>query len=394
MNNPADGTTIPLEAARSELPIPESPNVPERASRGSFSIVVLAVLAVLYTLYFARAFLLPIAFALLLDFLFSPVVRALARYKVRPPAAAGLIVIGLIAVASVGVYELAQPVQRWISDAPAVVGKAQTRIRSVLKPFDRVTRTAEQMERAAASVGGAQKTPSVFVERSPSLSTRFFGTTRQLVAAMFEVVILLYFLLAAGDLFLEKLIGVLPHLRDKKTAVRIARATESSISTYLLTTATINIGEGVVVGGVMALLGMPNAILWGSLAALFEFIPYLGALAMAVILSIAALTVFDDIGRALLVPAAFLAINLIQGNVVSPLLMGHRLSLNPVALFAGLSFWFWIWGLPGAFIAVPLLSTLKIVCDHIESLAPVGEFLGMRADKITTAASATAVPRQ
>ena len=144
----------------------------------------------------------------------------------------------------------------------------------------------------------------------------------------------------------------------------------------------------------MALLGMPNAILWGSLAALFEFIPYLGALAMAVILSIAALTVFDDIGRALLVPAAFLAINLIQGNVVSPLLMGHRLSLNPVALFAGLSFWFWIWGLPGAFIAVPLLSTLKIVCDHIESLAPVGEFLGMRADKITTVASATAVPRQ
>jgi predicted PurR-regulated permease PerM len=99
---------------------------------------------------------------------------------------------------------------------------------------------------------------------------------------------------------------------------------------------------------------------------------------MVVILAVAALTTFDNVGHAMLVPASFLLINLIQGNFVSPLLLGHRLSLNPVALFIGLAFWFWIWGIPGAFIAVPLLATLKIFCDHIESLAAVGEFLGQR----------------
>jgi predicted PurR-regulated permease PerM len=207
-----------------------------------------------------------------------------------------------------------------------------------------------------------------------------FGTTQRSVASVLEVLILLYFLLAAGDLFLQKLIKVLPNLADKRKAVQIARAAESSISTYLLTTALVNIGEGTVVAGVMYLWGMPNPALWGALVVLLEFIPYLGALAMVVILGVAALTTFDSIPHALLVPASFLLINLVQGNVVSPLLLGHRLSLNPVALFIGLAFWFWIWGIAGAFIAVPLMATFKILCDHIESLASVGEFLGQRDD--------------
>ena len=153
---------------------------------------------------------------------------------------------------------------------------------------------------------------------------------------------------------------------------------ESSISTYLLTAASINVTEGIVVGGIMYLWGMPNPALWGALVVLLEFVPYLGALAMVVILSIAALTTFDSVGHAVLIPASFLLVNLIQGNFVSPILLGHRLALNPVALFIGLAFWFWIWGIPGAFIAVPILATFKIFCDHIESMASVGEFLGQR----------------
>ncbi len=139
--------------------------------------------------------------------------------------------------------------------------------------------------------------------------------------------------------------------------------------------------EGLVVTGVMYLWRMPDPPLWGVLVAVFEFIPYLGALAMVVILGIAALTTFDTAGYALLIPASYLLINVVQANLVSPILLGHRLSLNPVALFVGLAFWFWIWGIPGAFIAVPLLATLKIFCDHIESLASVGEFLGQRDDR-------------
>ena len=147
---------------------------------------------------------------------------------------------------------------------------------------------------------------------------------------------------------------------------------------YLITALSMNVAEGIVVGVVLHLLGMPNAVLWGALVVFLEFIPYLGATVMTLILAIAALTTFDSVGRALVIPGAFLAINLVQAQLVSPLLFSMRLTLNPVALFVGLAFWWWIWGIPGAFIAVPLMATLKIVCDHIDALAPIGEFLGQR----------------
>jgi predicted PurR-regulated permease PerM len=212
------------------------------------------------------------------------------------------------------------------------------------------------------------------------VSSRIFGTTEKLVAAVLEIVILLYFLLAGGDLFLQKLIKVLPHFSDKLMAVEIARATESAVSAFLTTALMVNVAEGALVALALWAIGLPNAPLWGVVVALLEFVPYLGALAAVVILGLAGLTTFDSVGQALLAPGAFLAINLVQANVVSPLLLGHRLTLNPVAIFIGLTFFFWIWGVPGAFLAVPVLATLKIFCDHIESLAAVGEFLGQRDD--------------
>jgi predicted PurR-regulated permease PerM len=268
-------------------------------------------------------------------------------------------------------------VQGWAASAPQTFATAQERIRKVLKPLERASQTAQQVESAAGAVAGPETAQEVVV-RQPSLIARIFGTTQKFLVAAMEVLILLYFLLAAGDLFLQKLIKVLPNLRDKQKAVEIARKTEASISTYLLTTFAITFTEGVVVALAMWALGMPNPLLWGAMVVVLEFIPYLGALIMTAILTLAALTVYDTLGQALLVPGVFLGINVIQGNFVSPALLGHRLALNPVALLVGLTFWFWIWGLPGAFIAVPLLATFKIFCDHIESLAAVGEFLGER----------------
>lgn len=343
----------------------------------SLSLVVIAVLALLYTLYFAREFLRPITFALLLNFLLSPVVRALARLRVHPPVAAGLIVLVLLGTLSFAGYELSGAVQGWAASAPETLATARQKLRKVILPIERVTARAEQVASAAATTTGTPKTTEVVV-KGPSLLSRAFGTTQRFVGTIFEVVVLLFFLLAAGDLFLQKLIKVLPNLGDRITAIEIARETEASISTFLLTAALVNLGEGIVVAGVMYLWGMPNPTLWGALVFVLEFIPYLGALAMVAILTVAALTIFDSVGHALLVPASFLFINLIQGNLVSPLLLGHRLALNPVAIFVGLAFWFWIWGIAGAFIAVPLLATFKIFCDHIDVLAPVGEFLGQR----------------
>lgn len=346
----------------------------------SANLTVLTVLAVLYTLYFAREFLLPIVFALLLSFLFSPVVRALTRIRIPAPLGAGIIILAILGVIGSGAFGLSGSIRDWAATAPQTLAVAEAKLGRVVRPLQRASKTAERVAAAAATAAGstAANRPTEVVVQGPSIAARAFGTTQRSVASVLEVLVLLYFLLAAGDLFLQKLIKVLPNLGEKRKAVQIARETESSISTYLLTAAAVNIGEGLVVTGVMYLWGMPDPPLWGALVALFEFIPYLGALAMVVILGVAALTTFDSIGHALLVPASFLVINLIQGNLVSPLLLGHGLSLNPVALFIGLAFWFWIWGIPGAFIAVPLLATFKIFCDHIESLASVGEFLGTR----------------
>ena len=345
----------------------------------SVQVTILTTLAVLYTLYFAREFLVPIVFAVLLNFLLSPLVRRMIRWRIKPPISAAVLVLLLIFALAEGAYQLAGPAQRWAMSAPESFARAEERLRSIIRPVQQVT---QNVERAADAVGAQRERPAnVVVQAGPSVSSRLFGTTQRIAAGMLEVFILLYFLLAGGDLFLQKLIKVLPHFSDKVKAVEIARATEAAVSAYLSTALVINIVEGAVVAGVLWLLGMPNVLLWGALVVLFEFVPYLGALAATIVLTVAGLTTFDELPRALLIPGSFLAINLLQANVVTPMLLGHRLTLNPVAIFVGLAFFFWIWGVPGAFLAVPLLASLKIFCDHIESLAAFGEFLGQRDEE-------------
>ena len=345
----------------------------------SIEATVLTALAVLYSLYFAREFLVPIVFALLLNFLLSPLIRRLLRWHIKPPVSAALLVIVLIGAVGEGAYQLTGPAQRWAMTAPQSFAKAEGKLRSIIRPMQQVT---TNMQRAADAVGSqTNKAPEVVVQSGPSVSSRLFGTTQRIAAGLLEIFILLYFLLAGGDLFLQKLIKVLPHFSDKVKAVEIARATEAAVSAYLSTALLVNVVEGAVVAGVLWLLGMPNVLLWGALVACFEFVPYLGAFAAVVVLTVAGLTTYDEVPRALLVPGSFLAINLLQANLVTPMLLGHRLTLNPVAIFIGLAFFFWIWGVPGAFLAVPLLATFKIFCDHIESLAAIGEFLGQRDEE-------------
>jgi predicted PurR-regulated permease PerM len=359
--------------------MPESQEKPRRTipHELTVAVIVLAVLAVLYTLYFARSFLIPIAFAVLLNFLLSPAVRLLERLRIPNFLGAAIVVFGLIGVVTLGAYKLSGPVKTWAAQAPATFAKAQREVRKLIQPLQKMTETAEQVEEATAPTSPAEK-PTEVVVVGPTFASRVFGSTQRLLAALIEVLILLYFLLAGGSLFLEKLIRVIPTLSDKKKAVRIARESESAISVYLIANTGINAVEGVMVGLAMWALGMPNPLLWGVLTMFFEFIPYLGALIMVALLTVVALATFENLGQILMVPAAFLLANLIQANIVTALVLGKRLALNPVALFVGLAFWWWIWGIAGALIGVPLMAVFKIYCDHIEALAPVGEFLGAR----------------
>ena len=211
---------------------------------------------------------------------------------------------------------------------------------------------------------------------APGLAVRIFGTTTSLVGEAVEVLLLTFLLLASGDTFLTKLVNVLHVRREKVEAVRVVREAEGAVSHYMVATALINVGQGLIVGLAMWLLHLPNPALWGALTVVLEFIPYLGAAGMLILLAMAGLARGGGVGSVLLPPAVYLAITTLQNNLVSPIAYGRRLKLNPVAVLVGVLFWWCLWGVPGAFLAVPIIATIKILGDHLPQLEAVGEFLG------------------
>jgi predicted PurR-regulated permease PerM len=382
---PDDGSVLTPDVGEKALhpepaPTGEPPDVTklanllgEGADARHVALVGLFLLAVFYTLHLAQAFFLPIVLAILLDFLLSPVVRALRKLGMPEPLGAGIVMLALVAVLALGIYNLAGPTARYLALAPQSIETMRDKLRGMRGSVEQVTEAAEQVEQVTdADEGDAQEVEI----QGPSLTQQLFGGTTAFLSAAIVVLFLAYFLLAVGDLFLQKLVAVLPQFKDKRVAVSIFRETEAQISVYLFTTTLINIGVGVVTGIVLYLLGMPNAVLWGVVATVLNFVPYVGAVANTVLLGLAAFVTFEDTGRALMVPGAFLLLNLIESNLVTPMIYGNRMRLNTVALFIGLVFWWYIWGVPGAILAVPMMAAFKITCDHIESLSPVGEFLG------------------
>lgn len=339
----------------------------------SIALTGLFVLALFYTLYFARAVVLPIVLATLLSFLFAPVVRTLKRLRVPEPLGAALVLLGFVGTVGFGVVRLAEPAAQWVERAPQSLRRVEYKLRDIKRPVEQVQKAAEEVQKVAAVNAEPQR--QVTVERS-TFSETLFSQTREFLAGVVVLIVLVYFLLASGDLFLRKLVRVIPRLEDKKRAVEIARQTQQDISRYLFTVSVVNALLGGLVSAAMYLLGLPNPILWGVLAGLLNFVPYLGALAMVVILAILGLLTFDDLGRAMLVPGVFILLNHLEAYILTPIVLGRRLMLNTVVIFVGIIFWGWMWGIPGAILAVPILAAFKILCDHIEPLRPVGEFLG------------------
>jgi predicted PurR-regulated permease PerM len=232
--------------------------------------------------------------------------------------------------------------------------------------------------------GLSKEEPGQAVEiKKPGLAETVLTGAKDFLLAAGIMLVLLYFLIASGDLFLLKLVRVLPTLENKKLAVEIYRQIEVDVSTYLSVVTLIYIGFGCVIGAAMYLLGMPNALLWGVMAALLAYIPFLGALVGIATVTIVAILTFDDIFRIIMVPSIYFAVDVIQANLVLPMVLGRRLALNPVVIFVWLIFCGWIWGIVGALLAVPILAVVKIVCDHIEQLAAIGEFLGTES-KVAT----------
>lgn len=350
-----------------------------RASRAtiaelrSVAITGLFVLAVFYTLHLGQDFFLPLMLALFLALLLRPVVQWLRKIRI-PAAVAPMLVLAVLLVGSgTALYQLWGPAYEWVARAPQDLRRLDSKIRKLMRSVESVTKTAQQVDQIT-DVTGSGDTPQVALKQ-PTLSETLFGGARHFAASALIVFVLTYFFLASGDQFLRKLPRVLPRAHAERVLV-IVGETETQISAYLFAVTLINVAVGLITAGIMYLVGMPTPMLLGAVAAGLNFVPYFGPALMAALLAMIGLVTFDTPTKALLAPLLYLCVHATETNIITPHLLGKRLPLNPLVIFLGFMFWWWIWGVPGAILAVPIMVTLKIVSDRTESLGGVAEFLG------------------
>jgi predicted PurR-regulated permease PerM len=209
----------------------------------------------------------------------------------------------------------------------------------------------------------------------PSTSSMLIARTGELLGLTAMTVLLLYFLLASDGAFLRRFVRVLPRLSDKKRAVETARGLEHDVSRYFSTFFGISVGLGIAEGVAMALLGMPNPALWGLMAMVLSWIPYAGALVGSGVVALVASATFEGTGHAFLAPLIFYSLTVVEGTLVTPLIMGRRLTLNPVIGLVWVALWGWMWGVVGAFVALPMLAAVRIIASKSESLTWLSELL-------------------
>lgn len=351
------------------------------------AIRIIAVILVAVALALGREVFIPIALALCFHALLSPVVRGLERVRLPAPAGAAIVVLGGLALVVVGAWMLSGPVGTWVDKAPKSIATARAKLRSIGLPFSNMSEAAQGTQPAEppSAKGEAPKPPPAPPPASaqpasgsavPSLFAQLLGRATALIAGFVEVLVLLYLMLAAGTMLFRKVVKMVPAPDDKRTASDIWHETESIVSRYLLATAMINTGQAVGVGLAMWAIGMPDPLIWGLLTFTLEFIPFLGGMIMVGLLLISGITVFDSMGQILLAPAIYLVFSTLQNNVVSPYAYGNRLKLNPLAVIICVLVWWLIWGIPGAFLAIPIAATMKVLGDQVPRLAPLGELLG------------------
>ena len=351
-----------------EAPIP----VEVSARLQSGVIVGIFALLVFYFLYFASPILIPIIAALLLSMLLAPFVRLLEWVRV-PRALGSLIVVVAAAGALLGIAaSLSGPAQSWLTE-PERLSRLEEKLRPMTALFEKLQYATAQLEKTTAPRDGpaVQKVEVTRPGLSGLLSTGSGHVTSTIVA----IIGLLYFFLVSGDTFLRKLVLVTPSLKDKKRAVEIVRNIETDISFYLVMVTALNVAMGFMVAATAAVLGIPDPFLWGVLAALLSFAPYVGEFVIIILLSLAGILTFDSLVQALVAPTIYFVVMTICWQGVVPFVVGRRMTLSPVAVFIAIIVLGWMWGVVGALVAVPVLASVKIICDRIGSLRPIAEFL-------------------
>jgi predicted PurR-regulated permease PerM len=330
-----------------------------------------------FGLDFGREFLLPVTLAFFIALAFRPAVRRLSRLGIPAWLATSVFMAILIICAAGFVYAVSGPVAGWIADAPSYAKSFSEKLTDLRASFESVTHLTESIQKAADTAAAAPAKEVVVADNSPMLAFVAQGTgySASVVTTVVLTLVIAAFMMASGDLFYEKIVRVLPTLSDKKRALRVVYDVETEVSSYLLMVTAINAALGVSIALAFYFLGMPLAYLWGLLAFLFNYIPFVGAIAGVALSGFMAVAVFDSLTYAMVIPLAYAVINGVENQLITPVFLGRRLQINSVAILLALTFWSWEWGIAGTMLAVPILVTIKVFSDHLDGMQGIGEFL-------------------
>src|SRR4051794_34877111 len=371
----------PVIPSRQEPESPETkpdaiPTEPILTSPLSLSALILAVLAVIAALYVGKEVVLPIAFAIVLKLLLQPLLDFL-HGRLHLPMAVGalIIIVGLFGAIGTIVFTVSGPASGWIQKAPEVLPSLKDKLVVLRQPLDYMQQAFKQVEEVA-SPGGQDGTPTVAVKDQSAIARNLAAGTFLVLGRLFTTMVILFFLLAAGDRLLRGLIEVLPTFSDKRQAVDIANEIQRQIGGYLLTITVMNSLVGALTGLTMWYLGLGDPILWGAAAFLLNYIPILGPLTGIGVFLVAGILTLDWPLLALLPAGVYALIHIAEGEIITPMLLSKRFTLNPVLVIVSLFFWHFVWGIAGALLAVPLLAIFKIICDRIKVLQPAGHIIG------------------
>jgi len=344
------------------------PVTPPSRPRSSNAAIVLAVLAVGYTLYLAQDMLLPVLLAMFFALVGNPILRLLRRmYVPRFVAALLLIGAGMFFTYTLA-RELVQPAAEWVREVPKEMRGLAPKLRSLTKPVTEANRAAENIARAA---GGESATRTEVVRTEVNDPYKFITATPRVLASVLAVLLLTFFFMVYGGDLQRNAIALLPGRQRKKLTVEILQAIETEISRYVFTISIINVIVGFTFAGLLYfLLDVPadEALLWGTMAGLLNFAPYVGPLIGMLVMLAMGFVSYDDTWACLLPAALYLGLHTLEGQIVTPIVLGRRMALSPLVLILSLMVFGWLWGIIGLLLAVPLLVCVKLVLARIEGM--------------------------
>jgi predicted PurR-regulated permease PerM len=366
---PAAEPPAPMPSAPvADVPSPPAPGTGRPRPRASTALLVLATLAVGFTLYAVQDLFLPVLLAMFFALVGNPIIRQLQRLWIpRFIGALLVLVLGLAGTVQLG-RQLAAPAGEWIRQVPSQMHDLAPKLRTLVKPVREAGKAAENIARAAG--GESAGAPVQVVKTEANDPYRALTATPRLVASVLAVVLLTFFFMVYGQSLQRNALALLPGRQQKRITVEILQAIEHEISRYVLTITVINTLMGLVFAGVLYYLEVPldEALLWGTMAAVLNFAPYVGPLIGILIMMVMGFVSFHDPLHALLPAGIYLGLHTLEGQLVTPIILGRRMALSPLVLILGLMVFGWMWGIIGLLLAVPLLVCVKLVLARIEGM--------------------------